>query len=186
MQGFPWVAQLDWSNGELRQAMTDVMVSWLQKFDLDGFRIDYAHNLPIDFFTQLRPALEAVRPVFLLAEADGPSFHPAFDMTYDWQVYPVLGDVAHGAQTVSAVDGPLLDAQLIPFAPMPDALIMRMTYNHDDNGNFTLGERYGGGIKAFAVLACTFPGKPMILDGQEVGMGIVVRPTVRRSRTTRR
>jgi glycosidase len=153
--------------------MTQVMVSWLHKFDIDGYRIDYAHGMPLDFFAQLRGALEAVKPVFLLAEAGEPAFHPTFDMTYDWNVYPLLGDVAHGAKTVGAIDDALLNTQLIPYENMPDSLIMRMTYNHDDNGNFTLQDRYLGGIKTFAVLACTLPGKPLVFDGQEVGMGVI-------------
>jgi glycosidase len=180
--GFPWVAQLDWSNQDLRAYMANVMVAWLKKYDLDGFRIDYAHGMPIDFFAALRPRLEAVKPVFLLAEAGDVAFHPAFDMTYDWDVYPLFGDVASGARTVRAIDDALLTRQLVPYSGMPDALVMRMTYNHDDNGNFTLQDRYKGGIKAFAVLACTLPGKPLVFDGQEVGMNVfdghAVRPSI--------
>ena len=44
-----------------------------------------------------RVRLEKVKPVFLLAEAGAVGFHPAFDMTYDWNVYPLLGDVGWGA-----------------------------------------------------------------------------------------
>jgi alpha-amylase len=181
VQGFPWVAQLDWQNQDLRAYMTSVMVSWLQRFDIDGFRIDFAHGMPLDFFTALRPALEAVKPVFLLAEAGDPAFHPAFDMTYDWDVYPLFGDVASGADSVSAIDDALLYKQLVPYGSMPDALIMRMTYNHDDNGVFRLQDRYLGGIKTFAVLASTLPGKPMVFDGQEVGMGVDVNGAVAES-----
>jgi glycosidase len=80
---FRWIAQLDWSNLGLREYMKRVMVSWVERFDLDGFRIDFAHHMPIEFFQELRPALETVRPVFLLAEAGDRAFHPVFDMTYD-------------------------------------------------------------------------------------------------------
>jgi hypothetical protein len=130
--------------------------------------------MPIDFFTALRPKLESVKPVFMLAEAGDVGFHPAFDMTYDWDVYPLFGRVADGSLPVSALDETLLDKQLLPYAEQPDALIMRMTYNHDDNGNFTLSQRYLGGIKTFAVLACTLPGKPLVFDGQEVGIDIAL------------
>jgi len=181
-QEFAWIAQLDWSTPALRAYMADVMTSWVQKFDIDGFRIDFAHSTPLDFWSALRPRLEAVKPVFLLAEAGDVGFHPTFDMTYDWNVYPMLGDVAHGTKPVSAIDDVLLNTQLVPYASMPDALVMRMTYNHDDNGKFTLGARYRGGIKTFAVLACTLPGKPLVFDGQEVGMnvfdGTIVRPSI--------
>jgi glycosidase len=178
---FPWIAQLDWSKPELREYMTDVMVSWTEKFDLDGFRIDFAHSMPLSFFSELRSRLEQVKPVFLLAEAGDTAFHPVFDMTYDWNVYPLFGDVAAGAKPVSAIDDALLHTQLVPYASMPDALIMRMTYNHDDNGKFTLADRYHGGIKSFAVLACTLPGKPLVFDGQEVGMNVFDGRTVQPS-----
>lgn len=176
-----WIAQLDWSNPALRAYMTNVMVDWVRRFDLDGFRIDYAHHMPIDYFVELRAALEQVKPVFLLAEAGEVDFHRAFDMVYDWKVYPVFGDVAHGARPVTAIDDALFHGQLIPYAEHPDALVMRMTYNHDDNGKFTLADRYRGGIKTFAVLAALLPGKPMILDGQEVGMNVFDGQTVRPS-----
>jgi glycosidase len=178
---FPWIAQLDWSNEELRAYMTDVMTSWVRRFDIDGYRVDYAHSMPVGFFTQLRQSLEKVKPVFLLAEAGDPKFHPVFDMTYDWNVYPLFGNVANGSSTVSVLDEALLNTQLIPYADMPEALVMRMTYNHDDNGKFTLAERYKGGIKTFAVLAATLPGKPLVFDGQEVGMNVFDGTTVRPS-----
>jgi glycosidase len=178
---FPWIAQLDWSKLALRDYMATVMESWIQKFDIDGFRIDYAHSMPRDFFAQLRPRLEKVKPVFLLAEAGAVDFHPTFDMTYDWNVYPLFGEVAHGTKPPSALDDVLLETQLVPYASMPDALVMRMTYNHDDNGKFALADRYRGGIKTFAVLSCTLPGKPLIFDGQEVGMNVFDGQTVRPS-----
>jgi glycosidase len=168
---FNWIAQLDWSNTQLRAYMTEQMVDWVRRFDLDGFRIDFAHHMPIDYFTSLRTALEAEKPVFLLAEAGDPTFHQAFDMIYDWSVYPVFGDVAWGGSP-SAIDDALLHRQLIPYASMPEALVMRMTYNHDDNGKFTLHDRYRGGTKTFAVLATLLPGKPLVFDGQEVGMNV--------------
>jgi len=178
---FPWIAQLDWSNEELRAYMTDVMTSWVKKFDIDGYRVDYAHSMPVSFFTTLRQELEKVKPVFLLAEAGDVKFHPVFDMTYDWNVYPLFGDVANGSRTVTAIDDALLNTQLVPYAGMPSALVMRMTYNHDDNGKFTLADRYQGGIKTFAVLAATLPGKPLVFDGQEVGMNVFDGNTVRPS-----
>ncbi len=178
---FGWIAQLDWSNHELRAYMTAVMVDWVRRFDFDGFRIDFAHHMPVDYFVELRAALEQVKPVFLLAEASDPRFHDAFDMVYDWSVYPTLGDVAHHARPVTAIDDALYVQQLLPYADRPDALVMRMTYNHDDNGKFTLAARYRDGIRAFAVLELLLPGKPLVFDGQEAGMRVFDGHTVQDS-----
>lgn len=178
---FGWIAQLDWSNRELRAYMTAVMTDWVRRFDFDGFRIDFAHHMPLDYFVELRAALEQVKPMFLLAEASEPRFHDAFDMVYDWSVYPVLGDVAHRVRPVTAIDDALLYQQLIPYAERADALAMRMTYNHDDNGKFTLAARYREGIRTFAVLELLLPGKPLVFDGQEVGMRVFDGTAVRDS-----
>lgn len=180
-QEFAWIAQLDWSKRALRDYMTETMRRFVADFDVDGFRIDFAHAMPLDWFAELRAALEQVKPVFLLAEAGDVRFHPTFDMTYDWNVYPLLGDVAHGVKPATAIDDALLHTQLVPYAALPNALVMRMTYNHDDNGKFTLGERYRGGIKTFAVLSSTLPGKPLVFDGQEVGMNVFDGTRVRSS-----
>jgi len=178
---FAWIAQLDWKKKALHAYMSDVMAKWVETFDLDGFRIDFAHAMPLEFFQMLRPKLETKKKVFLLAEAGNVDFHPTFDMTYDWNVYPLLGDVAHGHKAPSAIDDALLHTQLVPYASKPDALVMRMTYNHDDNGKFTLAGRYKEGIKAFAVLASTLPGKPLVFDGQEVGMNVFDGESVKAS-----
>jgi len=179
---FNWIAQLDWSKPGLRDYMAGVMESWVKRFDVDGFRIDFAHSMPPAFFEALRPRLEKHKPVFLLAEAGRVDLHPTFDMTYDWDVYPLLGDVAQGWKSVSAIDDALLHNQFIPYQDKPNALVMRMTYNHDDNGKFTLAARYTKeGIKTFAVLASTLPGKPLVFDGQEVGMNVFDGTTVRPS-----
>ena len=181
VDGFPWVAQLDWSKAALREWMATRMEGFVKRFGIDGFRVDFAHAMPVEFFSALRARLEKTRPVFLLAESGETRFHAAFDMIYDWTVYPVLGDVARGHRPTSAIDDALLHGQLIPYAKMPDALVMRMTYNHDDNGKFTLAERYGAGIKTFAVLSWLLPGKPLVFDGQEVGMRVFDGQTVRES-----
>ncbi|MEQ9502060.1 MAG: alpha-amylase family glycosyl hydrolase [Deltaproteobacteria bacterium] len=175
---FRWIAQLDWSNRDLWRWMREQMVAFRERFDIDGFRIDFAHHMPIEFFRELRPALEVDRPVFLLAEAHGREYHPVFDMTYDWSVYPRLGDVAHGHQPVTTIDDALYFDQFVPYLDAPEALSMRMTYNHDDNGVWTLQDRYREGIRTFAVLACTLPGKPLIFDGQEAGMRVRVNGEV--------
>ena len=44
------------------------MQYWLREFDIDGFRCDVAGFVPIEFWYKVRPALESVKPVFMLAD----------------------------------------------------------------------------------------------------------------------
>ncbi len=166
----------DWSdvvdlNYEVRAVwdyMIDAMCFWVREADIDGFRCDVAGMVPTEFWKEARQALDALKPVFMLAEWDSPDLHPWFDMTYDWKLYRLFNAIASGQKRPSAIFTHLRrDARRYP----PDAYRMRFTSNHDENSwNGTEYERLGDGAEAFAVLTCTLPGMPLIYTGQEAGL----------------
>ena len=50
-----------------------------------------------DFWTEARRALSAVRPdLFMLAEAEGPQYHAAFNATYGWELHHLSNEIAQG------------------------------------------------------------------------------------------
>jgi glycosidase len=106
VQAGPWadVAQLDHSNRAVWQYMLEARTYWIKEFGVDGFREDVAGALPQEYWQWLRPRLNAVKPVMLLAEADTPRLHPVFDVTYDCtsQVYFYM--IARGTWPASALD----------------------------------------------------------------------------------
>jgi len=128
-----------------------------------------AGMVPMEFWNEARRSLEEIRPVFLLAEADGAEFHEhAFDMTYDWRLFGILNQVAKGQRRVAEIETHFRrDASLYP----PDAYRMLFTSNHDENSwNGTVFERLGDGAAAFAALTLTAPGMPLVYSGQEAGL----------------
>jgi len=48
--GWTDVADLDYSNMDMRKAMTAEMKWWLTECDIDGFRMDVAHGVPTDYW----------------------------------------------------------------------------------------------------------------------------------------
>jgi glycosidase len=163
------VIGLDYSKQVVRDGMIAAMTFWLKETGIDGFRCDVAWTLPVAFWDQARRELDAVKPVFMLAEADTPEMQArAFDMTYDWKLYHLLIDVAKGK--ADARDLAKLYTQ--PARRYP-AGAMRMTFtsDHDENSwNGTDKELYGEGADAMAVLAATLPGMPLVYSGQEDGL----------------
>jgi len=169
-QAYGWkdVAGFDYSNRALWRYMADAYAYWIREFGVDGFRCDVAWGVPIAHWNWLRPELAKTgRPLLMLAEANEARHHPAFDMTYDWNLPPIMWDIAKGKKPATAIDE-MLAAEKRNYPA--GAVRMRFTYNHDYNWGWRLAERYGGGVKAFAVLCATLPGKPLILNGQEVGL----------------
>lgn len=98
------IIDLDYTNQALWTDQIETMKYWLE-FGIDGFRCDVPSLLPSRFWEEARVALERVNPdVFMLAESVEPSFittlrrdgfialadselYPAFDYTYDYDVY---------------------------------------------------------------------------------------------------
>ncbi len=184
----PWkdIAQLDYQNRAVWNYQRDALLHWLRDFNIDGFRMDAAGRVPIEFWNWLRPQLDAVKPVFMLAEADEPRHHPAFDATYAWRLPPVLWGIARRGVTEASnlFTARDIDVLLQSEAREYPAGAIRMLHldNHDQHfspGPMTyLGEaknqsaggiamRYGPGYRAFAVLTATLPGKPMLYNSEE-------------------
>lgn len=162
------VIALDYTKPGLRKYMINAMEYWVKNFNIDGYRCDVASMVPINFWIPARKALDAIKPVFMLAEAEGPKFHEAFDMTYGWDSYHLFNDIAKGKATADQITT-LLNKEKRTYPA--DSYRMRFTSNHDENSwNGTVFERLGKGAATFAVLTCTMDGMPLVYDGQEAGM----------------
>ncbi len=168
--GTDWtdVIQLDWTNPAVHDAMAADMRYWVEEFGIDGFRCDVADMVPVAFWNRIRSELDAIKPVFMLAEAENPDHHvEAFDMSYAWNMHHVMNRVAKGESTPDAIFEQL-EADMKRFPA--HAYRMQFTSNHDENSwNGTEFVRLGAGAKAFAVVAATLPGMPLIYNGQEYG-----------------
>jgi cyclomaltodextrinase / maltogenic alpha-amylase / neopullulanase len=162
------VIDLNFENADLREAMIDALEYWVREFDIDGYRCDVADMVPIDFWETARARLDAIKPVFMLAEAETPALHAkAFDMGYAWEMHHIMNRVAQGAPLAK------LDSMIeVTRSKFPtNSWLMNFTSNHDENSwNGTEFERMGDGAVAFAVLSGTMEGMPLIYNGQEVGM----------------
>ncbi len=170
-KGTDWsdVIDLNYDNLELRIEMINSLKFWVKEANIDGYRCDVAGMVPTDFWNTARKELDAIKPVFMLAEAEQVDLHyKAFDMTYGWNFHHLMNEVAQGKKTVEAFDEYFKkDSTVYP----ADAIRMYFTSNHDENTwNGTVFERMGDAYPAMAVLSFTIPGMPLIYSGQEAGL----------------
>lgn len=162
------VIKLDYSKPGLRHYMIHAMEYWVKEANVDGFRCDAASMVPLSFWIQARQALDEIKPVFMLAEAESPKMHQAFDMTYSWKLYHLFNDIGAGKKNAGDIE-PLLQKEQETYPP--DSYYMLFTSNHDENTwSGTVFQRLKGGTKTFAVLTATMDGMPLVYDGQEAGM----------------
>ena len=167
------VAQLDFTNADMRLAMIDAMSYWVSSANIDGFRCDYADAVPSSFWSQAISSLRTIKNQKLLFLAEGKSvtnFVAGFDFTFGFTFYGGLKNVF--GQNMSATT--LQDANATEYANNYDnsQRIVRYTSNHDVNlSDGTPLELFGGkqGSLAAFVVAAYMKSVPMIYNGQEIG-----------------
>mgnify|MGYP003293167769 FL=1 len=170
--GFNWtdVADLNYGNAEMRQAMKDAMAFWVTEAEVDGFRCDYAEGVPQDFWTEALAYLRTLdSDIILLAEGDKSwLYEVGFDIMYAWSFPGTLENVFGGKGGAST----LFEAFNKDMSNVPEGKTrMRYIINHDTASENSPISLYGGerGAMAAFVMATMLEGCPLIYSSQEIG-----------------
>lgn len=170
--GYSDVAQLNFKNDSMRAAMITAMRYWVFNANIDGFRCDFADNVPFDFWKQANTSLKSITTHKLLMLAEGTRadhFNAGFDMTYGFAFYDKLKDIYGNNKTATLIN----DVNRSEYTNAKDeSQVVRYITNHDVNSSDgTPLDLFGGkkGSEAAFVVTAYMKGVPMIYDGQEVG-----------------
>ncbi len=165
---WPDIIDLDYDQPAVRQYMTEALKYWVAEVDCDGFRCDVAGFVPTDFWENVRKELDAIKPVFMLAEWESRDLHEeAFDMTYAWSWWDAVHQLCMGRADVNNL---YIFYSWNEKAFPHDIMRMMFVSNHDKNAwEGTEFENFGDGLEAAIVLSVVGEGLPMIYSGQEAG-----------------
>jgi len=162
--GWEDVVDLNFENQDMRAALIGAMQYWVRTFNIDGFRCDMAHLVPLAFWSSARKACETIKPLFWLAECEDIEYHSVFDASYAWSWMHETEKLAKGQSGVNEIYNLLHDYAQYP----KSAYKLFFTSNHDENTwNGTEYEKYGIVAKAWAVFTFMWKGIPLIYSGQE-------------------
>jgi len=171
-ESFGWTddADLNYDNMAMRQAMREAMVYWVKEVNIDGYRIDQAYAVPMEFYKKTFAALLEVKPVFLLAETDvthpgGIEMVDLFDASYDWPGHHLLKDIVHGKKNVTDWDTHIKNL----LETYNDRnIVVNFISNHDQNSwNGTVQKSFGTAADVALALDYLSLGMPLIYGGME-------------------
>jgi glycosidase len=165
---WPDIIDLDYGQEDVRRYMTEALKYWVREVDIDGYRCDVAGFVPTDFWNQARKELDAIKPVFMLAEWENRDLHAeAFDMTYAWSWNETVHRITQGLADVSSL---YVYYSWNEKAFPKDGMRMLFVSNHDKNAwEGTEFEQFGDGLEAAMVLSGVSEGMLMLYNGQEAG-----------------
>jgi alpha-amylase len=164
--GWDDVSDLNFDNTKVQEAMIDAMQFWVKECNIDGFRCDMAHLVPLAFWRKARTAIDATKQCFWLAECEEAPYMEVFDALYSWEWMHKSEAYCKGKYKVEDLWNNLYKYN---FEFDPNCSHTFFTSNHDENSwNGTDQEKYGDALMAFNVFSCTWNGIPMLYSGQEL------------------
>lgn len=168
------VAQLNFNNTEMKNAMIDAMSYWIYNANIDGFRCDYADFVPNNFWADAITKLRKIKKnqtILMLAEGSKVNhFTSGFDYTFGFNFFYTIEQLFKENKPATTIQ----NSNATEYANNynPENRIVRYTSNHDVNlSDGTPLELFGGkkGSIAAFVVAAYLKSVPMIYNGQEIG-----------------
>ena len=189
---YPWYAWIDWphdyetffgvkdlpkinlNHRPAREHLFEAAVYWLKDYDFDGFRLDYAMGVPMDFWTEFRAVVKAVRPdAWIFGEAtETPNAQLRYWGRLDGNLDFLLQQAFRNTFAFDEMTLHEFDA----FLNMHEAFFpqgySRPSFldNHDCNRFLWLVEGDKRRLKLAALCQFTLTGPPVVYYGTEVGL----------------
>ncbi|MBR1407252.1 MAG: alpha-glucosidase C-terminal domain-containing protein [Bacteroidales bacterium] len=186
--GWNDVADLNFDNPQLCQAMIDAMKFWVEEVGVDGFRCDAADYVPFEFWKDCVAQLRATgHDLLMLAEGQRKDhFEAGFDMNYAWGWLSALRRVYTGVTEMvqrppqmrpRTVNRPvpvstLFAADSSEYAGLPAGKVkLRFTTNHDEHVKQSPVREFFGNDGSLAAFVATafIHGGILVYGCQEVG-----------------
>ena len=172
--GTDWtdVADLNYDNPDMRDAMIDAMRFWVDSVSVDGFRCDVADQVPVSFWSNcistLRSAASPRRLIMLAEGANPDNFTAGFDLNYAWEFMGAIASVMKDGEKV----GKLVSVDQNEYAKLDHGKFkLRFTTNHDEATKASPITLYGGVRASMAAFVATtmLHGGMLVYGSQEVG-----------------
>ena len=166
--GWDDVIDLNYQNPDMQTAMIHAMKYWIGMFDIDGFRCDMAHLVPLSFWQKARTDCEQLKHLLFLGECDEDAYSSVFDITYAWRWMHDTEKLKDNADLWAGTGQ--VKATLEHYRSLPEGSNkLLFTANHDENSwNGTEFEKYGTLAPVLAAFIFLYPAVPLIYSGQEI------------------
>lgn len=171
----PSMPKLNTAHPEVRRYLVGVARHWLERADVDGFRLDVANEVARVLWRELMEAARAVKPdVFVVGEVwhraaswlRGEAFHSV--MNYPWRA-AVLDFLARDAVGPTAF-WERLESLRFSYAPPATEALVNLIGSHDTPRFRTLAGGQTWRLKLALVLLFAYPGVAQVYYGDEVAM----------------
>jgi len=171
---YKWMPKINLANAEAREYFISVGKYWIEHFDIDGWRLDVADEMPTQFLTYFADAMRSIRPdVLLLGETWADAGRLLSSDRLDTAMNYIFRDAAVDWLAKRSISTSQLDFRInrmLSLYPYETALRMYNLLDRHDTERFRWlcgGKRRH---ELAVVLQMTVPGCPAVFYGDELGL----------------
>lgn len=168
-----YMPKFNTSNPEVQEFLLDIAVSWIERYDIDGWRLDVSDEVSHDFWRQFRKRVKAAKPDCVII---GENWHDADPFLHGDQ-YDSIMNYAFTKACLDYYAFGTLDAE--GFAWKLNSLLMRNTEqvnrmmlnlldSHDTDRFYTMVGRDKRRLLSAMAVMILFPGAPCLYYGTEL------------------
>lgn len=172
---YPYMPRLNGESPEVRDYVEKVLLYWLERAHIDGWRFDVADELDRHAVTRWREAVKRAFPdALLLCETWGDASRllgpDGFDSAMNYLFRDAMVDFfAHSAMDAKALKA-RLDGMLMRYPREIDHAQYNLIGSHDTARFLTEAKGEKWRLKLTMAFQMLFPGAPAVYYGDEIGM----------------
>ena len=168
-----YMPKLNTSNKEVQEFLLDIAVSWIRKYDIDGWRLDVSDEISHDFWRTFRKRVKEVKKDCVII---GENWHDAnsflrgdqYDSIMNYAFTKACLDYYvfenFGAQEFAWK----LNGLLMRNTGQVNTMMMNLLDSHDTDRFYTSVCRNKDKVLSAIAVMCMFPGAPCIYYGTEI------------------
>lgn len=168
------------SNPIAREYLLKVASYWVEKYDIDGWRLDVSNEVSHDFWRELRKRLKAIKPsLYILGEnwdnsypwLRGDQFDAVMNYEFSRPIWSCFRLNNKEKMKYSLEDLKVeLSRLLVSYPKHLTRNLFNLLDSHDTERFFSLVQKRVELAKLAYLILLTFPGSPSIYYGSEIGM----------------
>lgn len=174
------------SNSEVQRFLTDIGVYWIEKYDIDGWRLDVSDEVSHQFWRTFRTAVKEVKKECVLI---GENWHNAdsflhgdqFDGIMNYSFTKICLDCFAESKLTADKMANRLNNILMRYSLQTNQMNLNLLDSHDTHRIFTELKEDKNKLLAALALSFVFIGTPCIYYGTEIAMQGGYDPDSRRT-----
>lgn len=175
---FAYVAsmpKLNTGNDEVKKYILNVATYWIKEFDIDGWRLDVANEVDLDFWREYRKAVRSVKEDALLIGEIWDDAHvflqgDQFDSAMNYNLYFACRDFFAEKIIDAKQFADRVQYLLTRYKTQIQQVQMNLIDSHDVSRFLSMVNRDERRLRLGAVFLLTHLGMPMIFYGDEQGL----------------